>query len=275
LHRLRSAAQPLPDLSEVEGWIETPFWFWTEKNPTRRPVFVQTTSEGLLLSDRQQWQETLPRSSDGDPQAALQRLQQWQQRGIKLRSRALITTLYARLLLADTFIHGIGGAKYDQVTDSLCQRFFGILPPAFATLSGTLRLPIDHAAVSPARLGELRHSLRELRYHPEAHLDQLELDRADEAVRADVEAWVAQKKRWVQTAKTPSNASERHVQIVAANQALQRWHQGRRTKLEHELVTTTAQTRKNQILESREYPCFLFPRELLREFLLDFSHSIL
>ena len=30
-----------------------------------------------------------------------------------------MTTMFARLLLGDTFLHGIGGAKYDQVTDSM------------------------------------------------------------------------------------------------------------------------------------------------------------
>ena len=39
-----------------------------------------------------------------------------QTRGIKLRSRALTTTMFVRLFLADAFLHGIGGAKYDEVT---------------------------------------------------------------------------------------------------------------------------------------------------------------
>ena len=116
--------------------------------------------------------------------------------------------------------------------------------------------------------------LRELRYHPEAYLHQRALDRAHVEDWAQIEDWVAQKKRWVQTVKTLSNASERHVQIVAANQALQHWLQGRRKEIEHEQATTIAQTRTNQILELREYPFCLFPRDLLRKFLLDFSHSI-
>ena len=45
------------------------------------------------------------------------RLAELSSRGIKLRTRALTTTLFARLVLSDMFLHGIGGAKYDQVTD--------------------------------------------------------------------------------------------------------------------------------------------------------------
>ena len=67
-------------------------------------------------------------------------------RGIRLRTRALITTLFARLFLGDLFLHGIGGAKYDQVTDLLVERFFGVKPPGYMTLTATLRLPIASEA---------------------------------------------------------------------------------------------------------------------------------
>ena len=36
--------------------------------------------------------------------------------GVKIRPRAILTTLYSRLFLSDLFIHGIGGAKYDAWT---------------------------------------------------------------------------------------------------------------------------------------------------------------
>ncbi len=267
IHRLRSAAQPLPDLTADEGWLETPFWVWTQENPMRRALFVRSSTEGLQLSDRQHWHEKLPHNTD----SAMQRLTEWQQQGIKLRTRALITTLYARLLLADTFIHGIGGAKYDQVTDALCLRFFGITPPRFVTLSGTLRLPIDHTGVLPTRLSKLRQGLRKLRYHGETFVDELALDAADQS---PVETWVEQKKRWVQTVKTKSNAAHRHAQIVAANEGLQPWLQTRRQQLEQELSATIAQTHTNRLLESREYPFCLFPPNLLRNFLLDFSRTM-
>ena len=67
-------------------------------------------------------------------------------RGIEIRPRALITTMYARLFLSDLFIHGIGGAKYDELTDAIIRRFFGIEPPAYMTVTGTVRLPIPRPA---------------------------------------------------------------------------------------------------------------------------------
>ncbi len=69
----------------------------------------------------------------------------WQQleaRGIKVRSRALTTTLYARLFLADLFVHGIGGGKYDELTDELIQGFFECEPPIYLVFSATRWLPL-------------------------------------------------------------------------------------------------------------------------------------
>ena len=282
VHRLRSAAQPLPDLTEAAGWTETPFWIWTESETTRRALFVKPSATGLQLSDRQHWQKILPLHAE----AAMQQLADWQSQGIKLRTRALITTLYARLLLADTFIHGIGGAKYDQVTDEICQRFFGVAAPGYVTLSGTLRLPIDHTTVSPTRSAELRQKLRAMRYHPEDFLDEVELSSADQsltktslakralATNSLATKWVDQKRKWVQTKKTSTNAAERHAQIHAANETLQVFLLPQRQQIEGLLAATIAQTRTNQLLESREYPFCLFPRDYLRDFLLDFSREM-
>src|SRR5207237_2147415 len=92
--------------------------------------------------------------------------------GIKLRTRALTTTLFARLVLSDLFLHGIGGAKYDQVTDEIVRLFFGFEAPEFATVSATLRLPIDGGVVASSQIGHWEQRLRELRYNREQVIDR-------------------------------------------------------------------------------------------------------
>jgi hypothetical protein len=49
--------------------------------------------------------------------------------------------MFIRLLLADQFVHGIGGARYDQVTDKLIARHFGLAPPRFAVTTATMYFP--------------------------------------------------------------------------------------------------------------------------------------
>lgn len=263
-HRLRSAAQPLPDLQELDGWLETPFWVWAEDSSTRRALFVRPSRDELTFTDRHDWQATLPLSDAND---GVEQLRQWEEAGIKIRTRALITTLYARLLLADTFIHGIGGAKYDEVTDRLCERLFGISLPPFVVLSGTLKLPIEHAEVPSESVSALRHRLRELRYHPEVHLD---MESHLPIEREKIKELIGQKARWVQTPKTPQNASHRHEKINEANEKLQMWLNTERENVRRELNCLVSQTRTNRLLESREYPFCLFPPKVLQSFLLDF-----
>ena len=262
-HRLRNPAQPMPDLKEKQGWLETPLWTWKSNQPIRRALYVRKQRNKLLISDLTDWHDSLPSNSS----SAIERLATWQQQGIKIRSRALTTTLFARLLLADLFIHGIGGAKYDQVTDHICERLLGLSLPSHITISGTLKLPIEHPAIAPDQVPELRQHLRELKYHPELHCNDLPIDTSEQQ---QLEAWIAKKQAWVQTPQTPANAAERHQGIVAANAALQKWVTPRRTETQQVLNNTIQQSRANRILESREYPFCLFPPEQLRNFLLDF-----
>lgn len=267
-HRLRNRAQPVPDLVVEDGWIEAPFWLWSTADLSRRAVFVQPRPDQLLVSDRAGFTDALPHSGNGDTSAAVERLADWEMRGVKLRPRALATTMYARLFLADVFIHGIGGAKYDQVTDAICERLFGIRPPEHVTLTGTLRLPIPHVVDAPDRERRLRRTLRELTFHPERGLTDARLSAED---RRKVDQWTEQKRTWARTAKTSGSAAERHRQIVAANAALSAWTAPQREQIQRELAELDARRRASQLLDSREYAFCLFPRELLQIFLLDFS----
>ena len=43
--------------------------------------------------------------------------------------------MYARVVLGDLFLHGIGGGKYDELTDAIVGRFLGVAPPEFAVVT--------------------------------------------------------------------------------------------------------------------------------------------
>jgi hypothetical protein len=61
--------------------------------------------------------------------------------GLRLSPRALTLTAVLRLLVADQFVHGIGGGQYDHVLDNLIERHFGIEPPRFCVTTATLYFP--------------------------------------------------------------------------------------------------------------------------------------
>ncbi|MEX2092877.1 MAG: hypothetical protein WD971_09380 [Pirellulales bacterium] len=253
-HRLRTHIHPVPDLAQSDGWLEAPFWMWTADEPRRQPVFARQRADSIELTDRHAQKILLTLSADRDAEVAAEQLAAAAARGIKLRTRALATTLFARLLVSDLFLHGIGGAKYDQVTDDVAQRFFGFSLPDHATASATLRLPVARATRRHDSVRAVRQQLRELAYHPERLLTQ-------SGAPATALAAVGEKTRWLATAKTPQNAGIRHQAISGANAALQPFVAPQRERLESEVVEIERRLAIDFILNSREYSFCLFPRE--------------
>jgi hypothetical protein len=265
--KLRNHAQPVPDLAIDGDWFEAPFWVWTAGDARRRPLYGRVQAAGLLLSDRRGWEQLLPLTGPADATAAVAALGNWEAAGVKLRSRALITTMFTRLIVADLFLHGIGGAKYDEATDAIAARFFGAAPPAFAAISGTLRLPIPHPPSEGRTPEQMRSALRDLAYHPERVLAATAFANGE---RRAAETIIAQKRRWVETEKTAQNAAKKHAGIVAANAALQPFLADERAQLERQIDASLQRTRANRVLESREFAFCLFPSKSLTNFFLDF-----
>jgi hypothetical protein len=258
-HKLRNRAQPVPDLDLDDGWLEAPFWIWSADDPARRPLYAKQLGDEILLSDRRSRQVALRLSAEGDAALAAEQLLALPKRGIKLRTRALTTTLFARLVLSDLFLHGIGGAKYDQVTDHIVRLFFGFEPPEFATVSATLRLPLVRASNDALQAGQWQQRLRDLKYHPEQFIQT----NGDAAVAK----LVADKRQWVQTVKTPANAHERHFAIASANSQMQPFVAALREQIENERDDMLRRKRGEAILRSREYSFCLYPRQHFDELL--------
>jgi hypothetical protein len=266
-HRLRNRAQPVPDLAELDGWLEAPFWIWSADDPRRRPLFARQAADELQITDREAMTISLPLAADRDALPAVERLLELPSRGIKIRTRALATTLFARLVLSDMFLHGIGGAKYDQVTDEIARQFFGFELPQFATVSATLRLPIIHEPMNSLQEGRLRQQSREMQFHPERFVQVNGVLPPEEA--AAVGQLIETKLHWVRTPKTRDNARQRHAAITGANLALQPYLSKVRSDVLRQHEELDERKRASGILSSREYSFCLQPREHFERLLLD------
>jgi len=263
-HRIRSAAHPVPDLAADGPWVETPFWVFSDGDPLRRRLFAHQNGRRTVLCDRHALEIDLPLSARGDPGRAAERLLELRRDGLKIRSRALITTLWARLVLGDLFVHGIGGAKYDHVTDALIERFFGLRPPRFAVVSATLHLPIPRPPVTVEQSRAIRHELRRLLYAPERYIDGPHGE--IEGVLGNPGELIAAKQRWIQTPQVPENARSRCRAIRQLNEAMQPWVQSRRQQLQREADRTDRALRAEAILASRQYGFCLYREKTFREF---------
>ena len=139
-NKIKDPGRPMPDLKVTGEACEVPFWLDSLTDGTR--------SRASVVPIDGRWALRLP---DGnvfrlDPSApgweAAGSLLAWLGRnGLRLSPRALTLTAVLRLLVADQFVHGIGGGQYDQVLDSLIHSHFGIEPPRFSVTTATLVFP--------------------------------------------------------------------------------------------------------------------------------------
>ncbi len=260
LHRLRSPAHPVPNLGNDGSWLEAPFWVWTTASPTRRPLSIRREQDRLYLSDGESESWSLDLAADR-LNCGVEQLERYSRDGLRLRPRALVTTMFARIFLGDVFIHGIGGAKYDQTTDQLILRLFGARPPGFVTLSATLRLPLDAPQVGLADITKLTQLLRDIRFHPERHLQGADADQ--------VSRWIAEKKRWIHANLPRGQRRARHIGITSANEALQHFLLEKREKIRALRSQAETQAAVAKTLGSREWSFCLFAEDDLRPRLLE------
>lgn len=261
LNRLRSHSHPVPDLAAENEWLEAPFWIWSKTAPHRRHLFVRQAGDQIELSDRGELSLRLDLSAESELDQAVEQWEEGERDGIRVRPRALITTMYARMVLSDLFLHGIGGAKYDQLTDLIIHRFFGVVPPRYMTISATALLFEDRTEELDARLRENRRLLRELDYHPERFVDR------DGAATTLIQ----EKLRWIGTELPRGQRRPRHMGIENTNLALQPFVADRREQCQQDRIETEAMLRRQTPMASREFPFCLFPEANLRTLLQELS----
>ncbi len=275
VNHVRSQTHPVPALAENDGWYEAPFWVWSAGDTKRLRVTAKACSREVRLSDSREVFARLPISAAGDVRDAVDVLRDLPKRGIRFRTRALTTTLFARLCLADLFVHGIGGAKYDEMTDRLIARFFGLPAPGFLTLSCTAHLPLGepfHATAAEEQ--RLRHELRDLDYNPERHLPRgvdPHLDRLmGEKQSLIAEQHAAGSETGLSHAERRRRSREnyqRYQRLKTITAELAAHTKEPRRLLECELRTVREHLSANAVLQDREFSFSLYPEAKLRPFL--------
>ncbi|MCX5670109.1 MAG: hypothetical protein NTU94_02155, partial [Planctomycetota bacterium] len=171
VYRERSAAQPVPDLAREGTRIEMPFWVW-RAGEARRRLWVEPVNKeraplataGLRQGGRlngpglrlRAEQEVIGEVDVVEARRAAAGLGEMRQAGWKIRPRALTLTLFARLALGDVFIHGLGGALYDKITDGIFERLFRAEPPEIILASCTVYLPVEAYPSTPRDLEAAR-----------------------------------------------------------------------------------------------------------------------
>ncbi len=170
----RSSAQPFPDLGLAGELVELPLWLIADDR--RRTVWARTGASPALFADGEVIAELSLEADD-----AFEKLYD---AGLLIAPKALALTMFERVFVSDLFIHGVGGGRYDQVTDGVIARFFGIEPPRFVVASMTLYLPLGAHVVTDEEVAEMEQRLNRLSHNPDQLMGEIEFEDLSERQRA-------------------------------------------------------------------------------------------
>ena len=228
---VRSLNHPAPELSRRGSEWEAPFW---RAGPHGRAKAYHTPGDA-------------PRFEN-------------------LRPRALTLTLFARLAFSDLFLHGIGGGKYDEVTDLILADYFKIEPPVFQVLSATFHLPLPQPEVLAHNARWHADQERDAYWNPQRHL-------ADPTAPGIAELLTERAKLLAMPAATQRARRRRFRGLQTVCEQLRPFA---RPAIRHHAEAAELATRGEfdaAILTRRDYSWVLYPEAMLREVLTKFSQA--
>lgn len=161
-HGIRNAANPFPSL-KIEGErCELPFWLVDHDNRVRHVLEVEHDGDVTRLIANNQTIDTFTGSISSEA------LEPLLLQNIQLVPRGALITAFLRLLFSDLFVHGVGGARYDQFTDEFIRTWWNCEPPAF-TLATASRFAFPQQKLELARLQELKDNVRDMQFNPQRY----------------------------------------------------------------------------------------------------------
>ena len=260
LKKISSKANPLPDLMEKGYVVELPFWIWRE-GKSRKNLFASVANNRhISIICENKIVTHFDFGENCNSSGNLERLKDLINTGIKFRPKAIVNTMYSRMFFSDLFIHGISGAKYDLVTDEIIREFFGVEPPAYATVSATLHLPYKPFNVSNDDVIALKHVIKDMDYNPDRYASGEIME------DAGMESMVSEKKELI--AREAHNSEERHRsfdRLRELNALMKEKIRPLIKEKEKEQEDLEKRLRYNSIVTNREYPFCIYPELMLRE----------
>jgi hypothetical protein len=264
LKKISSRANPLPDLMEKGYVVELPFWIWSE-GESRKSLYASVADNrriSIICEDKIVdyfdfgGDDNLSCNSSEN----ISRLRDLISKGIKIRPKAIVNTMYSRMFFSDLFIHGIGGAKYDLITDEIIREFFGVEPPAYATVSATLHLPYKPFNISSDDVTALKHTIKDMGYNPDKY--------ASGEVMEDsgMMSMVSEKRELID--KEAHNSEEKHrafERLKELNDLMKEKIRPLIEEKEKELEDLEKKLMYNSIVTNREYPFCIYPESMLGE----------
>jgi len=265
LFKIRNRAHPSPNLIIKENLIEIPFWIWREGDRRRKIFILKEEKVNYLYSDS--YGKIFLIEKDGlKSLSSLKTL--LKERGLKIRPKALLLTLYNRLFISDLFIHGLGGAKYDLVTDEIIREFFKVEPPHFLVVSCTLYLNFKSSpSSSDSKISALKKKIRDLGFNPQRYINELPLTKKE---RNQIGKLAEEKIELIKKIKevlSPMEKRKISEEIKAINNFMGEKVGPIKYELNKKIEKEEEKIKQSKVYTFREFPYCFFSAKTLRNLL--------
>ncbi|HBY57135.1 MAG TPA: hypothetical protein DEG96_04655 [Candidatus Atribacteria bacterium] len=265
LFKIRNQAHPSLNLTIKENLIEAPFWIWREQDQ-RRKIFILRKGGGNYLYNNSYGKIFLVEEDSLKSLSSFKTL--LKERDLKIRPKALLLTLYNRLFISDLFIHGLGGAKYDLVTDEIIREFFKVEPPHFLVVSCTLYLHLKSSSDAPnSKISDLKKKIRDLEFNPERYVDELSLTKEEKNLIRKMAAKKARLIKKIREISSPIEKWEISEEIKAINNFIGEKMRPLKGKLNKKLEDEDEKMKQSKVYTFREFPYYFFSAETLKNLL--------
>lgn len=265
----RSKANPFPDLRRYGEQIEVPFWC-ADPSEGRADLFVIPRDGGRMTLTTRHGQLL-----DLDLTSPDEAVEQLLAAGLDLRPKAVPLALFLRMFASDLFVHGVGGGRYDHITDGVIRGWWGVEPPVYAVVSASLPLPLATANSEDGAEGGgdcaanpsyWKAQLWALRYNPQRFVD----NPSSEGLPEDVAALKEEKQRLIEAIGKPG-APKRDLtrRIERVNAALYERLQRVEHTFQEALERAEKERRRLVVEQARDYPYFLHATDVLWAALAD------
>lgn len=261
LFKIRNRAHPSPNLMIKKNFMEVPFWIWG-KGDQRRKIFILNEEEKNYLYNDAYGKIFHIENDSFKSLFSLKTL--LKDRGLKIRPKALLLTLYNRLFISDLFIHGLGGAKYDLVTDEIIREFLKVEPPHFLVASCTLHLDFKSSPnASDSKVSALKKKIRDLEFNPQRYIDELVLTKKE---KNQIGELAEKKTKLIQKIKktlSPIEKGKISEEIKAINNFMGEKMGPIKYELNKKIEKEEEKMKQAKVYTFREFPyCFFSAKEL-------------
>lgn len=263
LFKIRNRANPSPNLIIKDNLIEAPFWIWRDGDK-RRKIYILKEQDKAYLYNNSYGKIFLIEKNGLKSLFSLKTI--LKEKGLKIRPKALLLTLYNRLFVSDLFIHGLGGAKYDLVTDEIIRDFFKVEPPHFLVISCTLYLDFKSSpGSSNFKISVLKKKIRDLGFNPERYSNELSLTKKE---GIQIKKLVERKAELIKKIKgTLSPIEKRKIseEIKDINNFIGEKVRPLKYELSKKLEKEKEKMKQSKVYTFREFPYCFFSAKTLKE----------